>query len=113
MLKFLGIVKGIKTLNKQNKDGSKKWDEHWLGLSSPKHGGYDGEQTITDIRLTQKAVDNGMINEYTNLIDKRVEVAIYISARAWKDRAFVDYGLEGEGLPISVEGKPPALRKAS
>ena len=113
MLKFSGIVKGVKTLHRQNKDGSKKWDEFYVGISSPKTGGYDGELEIQDIRLSQKAIDDGSINVYTNLTDKRVEVPVFIVGNAWNDKCFLKWFLAGDSQPISVEGKPPALRKVS
>ena len=113
MLKFSGVVKGIKTLDRQNTDGTKKWQEHYVGISSPKTSGYDGEQEIQDIRLSQKAIDEGLINYYSGLVDKRVEVPVFIMGNAWKDKCYLKWFLAGDSRPVSIDGKPPSAVKAA
>lgn len=113
MLKFLGIVEGVKTLNKSNKDNSKTWDEYYVGVSEPKAGGYNGEKIIHDIKLTREAMDAGMYKYYESLVGKRVEVPIFFSARAWNNNAYVDWIVSGNGKPVSIDGKPATDIKAA
>lgn len=111
MLKFSGTVKGVKSVPRHNKNNGETWEEIFLGVSEPKEGGYGGEEIIHDVKLTKQCIESGMRTYYENLVGKRVEIPVFITARAWNGKAYMDWFLSGEGRPISVEGKPPQVAK--
>jgi len=113
MLKYLGVVKGVKTVERKNKNNGEIWNEYFLGLSEPKTGGYGGEEIIHDIKLTKQSIDAGMDKHYETLVGKKVEVSIFVTARAWNNNAYIDWIISGEGRPISVDGKPAGAIKAA
>lgn len=113
MLKFLGIVEGVKTTARKNKNDGSTWNEYHLGLSEPKAGGYGDEKIIHDIKLTQKSMDAGAYSLYEKLVGKKVEVAIFITARSWNNNAYMDWIISDNGAPISVDGKPSGNLKVA
>ena len=113
MLTYQGLVKGIKTVERFNKNTGETWNEYYLGLSSPKAGGYEGEQIIQDFKITKKQNQNNLADYYKGLIGKQINVQIYINNRIYNDRIYSDWFLSEAGLPISVDGKPPQAVKAA
>ncbi len=113
MLKFLGTVEGVKTNVRTNKKDGSTWEEHFLGLSEKKQGGYCDEKIIHDIKLTKQAIDSGAYQLYEKLVGKSVEVEFFIAIRSYNDKAYMDWIVTGDGTPVSVEGKPAGNLKVA
>ena len=84
-----GEFLGTKMVPKSNTDGSKQWQEHYIGVSIPVTSGYNGQAATIDVRLSKEAVEKGLQNSMEQYVGKFVLVPINPMARAYKDKAYV------------------------
>lgn len=84
-----GEFLGVKVVPKSNADGTKKWEEHYIGLSVPVTNGYAGQSATIDIRLSKSSVENREHEGFGHLVGKFALVPTNTMARAFKEKAYV------------------------
>lgn len=76
-----GTIEGFKTKENFNKETGELKKKLYVGLSSPKLNGYDGEVEITDVRISEDQVEQGVQSELLKLKGK--EVIAQVDANEW------------------------------
>lgn len=102
MLSVTGIFRGIKTVPAKEPG---KPPQLYIGIASNKTNGYPGEEDITDVRMTKDQMQKNFGTKFNTLQDKMITLPIFITSRAWKERAYVDYYCAGDPQLLVPEKK--------
>lgn len=102
----LSITGQFRGVRQDTRDPAKP--KYFIGIANNKRFGYEGEEEITEVRLTKDQVSKGYPSSLLQHKDKYVSLPITIQARAWEGRAFVDFYLAGDVKPAAVK---PELAK--
>lgn len=103
MLLLKGIVKGVRVEEgKVNTQTGQITVKHFVGIASPKIGGYDGEENITEVRVAAKQLQSGIGAFYESLRGQEVVVPVFPQSRAYKDRVYTDWYFSGDAKPVDL-----------
>jgi hypothetical protein len=103
MLLLKGIVKGVRVEEgKVNTQTGQITVKHFVGIASPKIGGYDGEENITEVRVAAKQLQTGIGAFYESLRGQEVVVPVFPQSRAYKDRVYTDWYFSGDAKPVQL-----------
>ncbi|MDH5629882.1 MAG: hypothetical protein OEY96_06970 [Gammaproteobacteria bacterium] len=100
MLTYQGKCIGVRTNPRTNQKTGEQYDEKYLGITTPKQNGYEGEVFTFEVRLSKKQLEAGLEQFYTEQKGKEIRVPVFANHRAWKDRVFTDWFLSNDGKPI-------------
>ncbi len=104
MLLLKGIVKGVRVEEgKVNTQTGQITVKHFVGIASPKSGGYDGEEIITELRVSAKQLQTGLGAFYESLRGQEVVVPVFPQSRAYKDRVYTDWYFSNDGKPLQLD----------
>ena len=110
MLLFSGKVKGVRKYEDTNRKTGEIITVFYLGLENPRRGGYDGEMQITEFHITKKQQESGLVDFYSGLVGKVVQVEVFNQVRAYSSRGgdaryAEKWYLAGDGSPVMQDGK--------
>ncbi len=112
MLLVRGIVKGIKKVERVDQKTGEVYVKHFVGFASQKDGGYDGEESITEVQISDKLLRQGLAATYEGLRGQEHVAPVFPQAWAGKQGAQISWYFSGDGLPIKPEKSEP-IKKVS
>lgn len=96
-----GIVKGVKTIEKVNRNTGEVTTRTLIGFEEPKPGGYQGETVVRDIQVTKAQLKEGLPAAYEKLIGQEVQSEVFVSA--WTNGRGMSFYFAGEGKPCGLK----------
>lgn len=90
-----GVVKGTKKVDDKNRQTGEIITKHFVGFESPKANGYDGETVVTDVQVTQRQFDAGLVSYYESIRGQEVLAPIWF--QVWKSGGGKTVYFEGDG----------------
>lgn len=111
MLKVSGVCRGVRTQPAKEQGGQPKL---FIGIAENKRNGYPGEEEITEVMIPKAMVEKGVAQIANSMQEKLIEIPVFVSARAWKDRAYVDFIMNGDikQLPSAVPAQGEVRKSA-
>lgn len=107
MMTVTGIFRGFRT---EQKDPTKP-AKIFVGVAVEKPNGFPGEEHIHELRLPKEQSNAAFMQKFQPMLDQEVSVPFFITSRAWKDRAYVDFYVAGEPQLLGKPNVEP-LKKA-
>lgn len=83
----VGRCLGVKDNQRQMPDGN-MIREVFVGIAFPVNNGYDGQENITDVKMSKAAIDSGEYQQFTKVLQKNVAVPINAMSRAYNGKAY-------------------------
>lgn len=110
MLHVSGIVKGCRRTESTNRQTGEVIEKWFIGFASPKENGYDGEETVTEVQVSQKLYKAGLVAYYEKIKGQEVIAPVFLTTFAGEKKVFVNYFFSGDGkaLPMIRQQKPAA-----
>lgn len=114
MILIRGTVKGIKQIDRVNKKTGEVITRHFVGIAFPKENGYDDEETIIDVQVSNKQLHSGLAAHYEGHRGKEVFAPVFPSPWATQSgNAGISWFFSGDGRPTPVEPVRAAPHKAA
>jgi hypothetical protein len=99
MYHISGVVKGSRKaeiVNKKTGEVTEKW---FIGFSAPKENGYDGEEVVTEVQVSRKLYDTGLVAHYEKIKGQKVLAPIFLSPWQGSRGPQISVFFAGDGKP--------------
>lgn len=106
MLMLQGIVLGVKSRTRIDRDTGEEIVTYKVGIQTDKSGGYEGEYVTTDVQVTKTQMNQGVQAQYEGIRGQEVVVPVFVMPWASKrGNAGLTFFFEGDAKPLKVEPK--------
>lgn len=97
-----GKVKGVKVLDRVNRQTGEVRKVYMVGFASPKENGYDDEEIVTEVQISDSLMKQGLQAYYEKIKGQNVLAPIFMTTNAGTKRVFVNYFFSGDGRAVSA-----------
>lgn len=92
-----GKFLGARTREFTNSQGNYSFYE--IGIENSRPDGWGGSQSVqTAIRVPKKLIDSGILNRFSSLQGKNVEIPVWVDAYVGKNGAAINFFLESDQI---------------
>ncbi len=98
-----GKLLGVAQRDKVNSKTGEVYTKHYLVLQSPKTGGLDGQTVDHQFLLTKRQIEVGADKRLNEAKGREVMVEVFMQARSYKEKAYVDWFVAGDAQLIGVK----------